>query len=82
MIDFDSALIYFDCERNPKSYAHHMHECDACDGGGETAFYLGTLFANIAIAAGLCAAFKLGMKLGPRHAWRPGCQRAAKGWGG
>lgn len=63
MIDFELALIWFDCPQcrvvtPPGGF------CEGCNNAGEYPFYLGTLFANLAIAGGLCAAFEAGGRLG------------------
>jgi hypothetical protein len=62
VIDFESSLVYFDCALPRTSDAHAMYECSACDGDGGIAVYVGTLFANLAIAAGLCEAFSEGAR--------------------
>ena len=64
MIDFESALIFFDCARcggtGMVQLARGRDLCEGCDGAQQHTVYLGTLFANFAIAGALCAAFKLG----------------------
>ncbi len=89
MIDFESALVYFDCPLlSTRADAHAMYECGACDGDGGMAVYVGTLFSNLAVAGGLCGAFDDGYRNGrqlarhssrgpyPRGAfWHPGCGR-------
>lgn len=62
MIDFSTGLVYFDCRRPNDAQAqavHAMYECGCCDGDGSIAFYVGTLFDNLAIAGGLAASAML-----------------------
>lgn len=81
MIDFESALVFFDCP-----YCRGIQVdlpagwCDRCSNAGEVPVYVGTLFQNIAIAAGLCLSRQSSVKLtGVRYgktktvSWRPGC---------
>lgn len=86
-IDFESALVFFTCERCEGTGEVRMSRsdpspdyCPGCDGNREHIVYIGTWLANLAIAAGLCAAFYAGFGAGngPRPlVWSPGCGRTA-----
>lgn len=90
-IDFESALVFFDCPRIDACGDH----CPECDGAGELPVYIGTWLANLSVAAGLAKAFRLGDDHGysccpcdaPEYdaeylanQWIPGCGRPAPGW--
>ncbi len=96
LVDIWEGNVVFNCEtcNGTGEFRMSRHDtdpdwCHECAGNGAVAFYMGTLFANLAIAAGLCAAFSLGHQsqavyIGSEYAsgpidepWRPGCQRPA-----
>ena len=65
MIDFESALIFFDCTRCNGNFSQFPGGfCEDCNNAGEWPYYLGTLFANIAAAGALQAMFNAGHKRG------------------
>jgi hypothetical protein len=72
VIDFDSAMIWFDCARcggtGEERVGHGRDLCEGCDGVQEHAVYIGTLLANLAVAGALCEAFEHGLKAGAYYA--------------
>jgi len=61
MIDFDLSIIWFDCEHCRGNFGQFPGGfCEGCSNTNQWPLYLGTLFANFAVAGALCAAFKLG----------------------
>ena len=75
-IDFESALVWFDCVLCNGSGMRGPEPCE-CSCGAD-AVYIGTWLANLAIGAALCMAFYDGFAAanGPRPLlWRPGCRK-------
>ena len=83
-IDFESALVWFDCVLCNGSGSHGGEPCECS--GGMYAVYIGTWLANLAIGAALCRAFTLGARRGfdvgafmahVSDEWFTGCGRSA-----
>lgn len=78
MIDFDTALVFFDCPRLDACGDH----CPECDGAGEVPVYIGMWLANLASAASIQFGWNLARDYDSVCAveWYPGCGRPAPGW--
>lgn len=73
-IDFEAALVWFDCGLCNGSGYRGGEPCE-CSLGAD-AVYIGTWLANLAIGAALCQAFVLGDNYATGACdWAPGCER-------